>query len=314
MALSIVPSRQRLEAAVRCHAPKVSEPLTVRLLAALYLDHCRATYRTRHAAGLLTNTAQAFAVMEAMYGDELVATLGPVEFLATRAGMVEQGWLASTVANRMSRLRHAFRWAYSLKLIEPPVLQALLSMPPMRYGDAPPSEDVRPVDLDVFEATVAVMRPETRALLRCILLGVMRPGEACDMKGSEIRQQSPDLWLYEPTDHKGRWKNLKRTIYLGPQCIMLLQSRMRPGHLFTTQSGRPWSTKLLDGAVRKACRRARQPHWAPNRLRHTAATLIREHMGLEAASASLGHRMVETSQIYAEKSGRLARDVALKYG
>ena len=42
------------------------------------------------------------------------------------------------------------------------------------------------------------------------------------------------------------------------------------------------------------------PIWGPSRLRHNAATLFRKTYGLEVAKALLGHRRVETSQIYAE--------------
>ncbi len=42
-------------------------------------------------------------------------------------------------------------------------------------------------------------------------------------------------------------------------------------------------------------------HWAPNRLRHSRATAIREQYGLEAAQAVLGHSNADVTQIYAER-------------
>lgn len=50
--------------------------------------------------------------------------------------------------------------------------------------------------------------------------------------------------------------------------------------------------------------------WYPYRLRHTAGTLAREAMGLEAASALLGHKNVKVTELYAEKSQKLAAQVA----
>jgi len=53
-------------------------------------------------------------------------------------------------------------------------------------------------------------------------------------------------------------------------------------------------------AIARACRKAEVPCWAPNRLRHNAATRLRRDFGLDVAKAVLGHRLVETTQIYAE--------------
>lgn len=41
--------------------------------------------------------------------------------------------------------------------------------------------------------------------------------------------------------------------------------------------------------------------WAPNRLRHSRATEIRQIDGLEASQAVLGHSKADTTQIYAER-------------
>lgn len=59
----------------------------------------------------------------------------------------------------------------------------------------------------------------------------------------------------------------------------------------------------------------REAHcWNPNQIRHTAATAIRREAGLEAVQAALGHARIDTSEIYAEKSETLARDVAQRLG
>jgi integrase len=43
------------------------------------------------------------------------------------------------------------------------------------------------------------------------------------------------------------------------------------------------------------------PRWSPNRLRHSAATKIRQEFGLEAAATVLGHARADVTQIYAER-------------
>lgn len=57
-----------------------------------------------------------------------------------------------------------------------------------------------------------------------------------------------------------------------------------------------------------------QYQWSPNQLRHSAATEIRAKMGLEHASATLGHSDVSTTMVYAERDRNKAIEVALKLG
>jgi site-specific recombinase XerC len=56
------------------------------------------------------------------------------------------------------------------------------------------------------------------------------------------------------------------------------------------------------------------PKWAPNRLRHSAATEIRKRFGLEAAQVVLGHAQADVTQVYAERDLELARRVAKEVG
>lgn len=75
-----------------------------------------------------------------------------------------------------------------------------------------------------------------------------------------------------------------------------------------TPSG--WTTAAYGRAIAEACRGAGLEHWSPNRIRHTVATAIRERHGLEAAQIVLGHARADVTQIYAERSRRLAEDLA----
>ncbi len=55
-------------------------------------------------------------------------------------------------------------------------------------------------------------------------------------------------------------------------------------------------------------------HWAPNQLRHSAATEIRRKFGLEAAQVTLGHSKADVTQVYAERDNALAASVARQIG
>ena len=49
--------------------------------------------------------------------------------------------------------------------------------------------------------------------------------------------------------------------------------------------------------------------WSPNRLRHSAATAIRQRFGLEAAQVTLGHASADVTQVYAERDSAKAAEV-----
>ncbi len=57
-----------------------------------------------------------------------------------------------------------------------------------------------------------------------------------------------------------------------------------------------------------------QHHWAPNQLRHTAATEIRKRHGLEAAQVILGHSQLGVTQVYAERDIAKGMEVARLIG
>jgi integrase len=58
----------------------------------------------------------------------------------------------------------------------------------------------------------------------------------------------------------------------------------------------------------------RKHRWHVNQLRHTAATLLRKEHGLEVAQVILGHRRIETSQLYAQKNIEAAKRVMAAVG
>lgn len=73
----------------------------------------------------------------------------------------------------------------------------------------------------------------------------------------------------------------------------------------------PPPAELTDEAAILAWKKTHR--WSPNQIRHTRATEIRSSHGLEAASVSLGHKHMNTTEIYAladrEKAKAIAREV-----
>ena len=67
-------------------------------------------------------------------------------------------------------------------------------------------------------------------------------------------------------------------------------------------------------AITRACETAGMEAWSPNQLRHAAAHEAREHGGLDAAQARLGHATARTTEIYAGLNQQKAAQIAEKLG
>ena len=90
--------------------------------------------------------------------------------------------------------------------------------------------------------------------------------------------------------------------------------KSKPRDRYDTNGYRQAIQHAVDIANRERKAKDKLPRWAPNRLRHTAATEIRHTFGLEAAQVALGHSQADVTQIYAEKDLTLAAEVARKIG
>jgi integrase len=79
-------------------------------------------------------------------------------------------------------------------------------------------------------------------------------------------------------------------------------------------AGEMYSTLSYGNAVCNACRKAGITPFRPNRIRHTAATEIRQKYGIEAARVTLGHSNLSMTEVYAEADLTLAAKVAKEIG
>ncbi len=96
----------------------------------------------------------------------------------------------------------------------------------------------------------------------------------------------------------------------------------KPGIGYTTESyGRAidyacdkvWP--VPEGATKEEASAWKAKHWwAPNQLRHTAATKIRKQYGIEAAQVILGHSKIDMTQHYAEANRERGEQVAAMVG
>lgn len=148
------------------------------------------------------------------------------------------------------------------------------------------------------------------------------------------------LWIYQPAHHKTEHHGRERVIPLGLWCQELLAPFLKAdpnAFLFSPEEAESdrrqkqraarrtpmWKSHLraqarakgeresrdfagfydvhaYRRAIERACKKAGVAVWSPNRLRHSAATRIRNSHGIEAARVLLGHSSPATTEIYAQ--------------
>jgi integrase len=148
---------------------------------------------------------------------------------------------------------------------------------------------------------------------RFILIGpqaqaILKPYIARRMKLSE--------YVFLPVEaHRER---LEQQGWPKVTAYQLSRSRFKPGRCFKHDTFYGQIQRTCDrafdadGAKRKAKDFAHR--WHPHRLRHNAATRVREQFGIEAAKDLLGHSSLSTAMIYAEKSLDKMKEIARKAG
>ena len=216
------------------------------------------------------------------------------------------------------------------------------------------TDPVRPVPEEHIHAALPFMPEPVRDMVRLQLLTGARPGEIAAMRDCDIDRTTPtwvytpaehknswrgqDRQIYlGPTARQivaARLRPDAATTYLfSPRDAersrharerAARKTPLWPSHL-RAQARRRSSVERADfsdhydvdtyrQAIRRACTRAGVPPWSPNRLRHNAATQLRREHGLDIAKAVLGHRLVETTQIYAEIDRKRAMEVIERVG
>lgn len=296
---------------------------------------------------------RALAVVKRLYGNVPVTEFGPVALKAVRERMAARGWCRYTVNRRIQRVRRMFRWGVAEELVPANVLHALQAVEDLKFGrtEVKEAKPVRPVDDEVVNATLKHVPPTVGDMIRFQRATGCRPGEVCVLRPMDL-DRAGDVWLYRPSEHKLEHHGRERVVPIGPTAQRILtpymdrdetaycfspaeseklrridQRRRRKSKVQPSQQGdrrrkrRPkkhpgekYTAITYRRAIHRACEKAGVEKWAPNRLRHTAATAIRQKFGLEAAQVALGHKTADVTQIYAERDLARAVEVAREMG
>lgn len=335
-------------------AQKANKPVKVKTIPDLvrsYLAHAKTYYKSNepknieYALDFLVSKCPGMAVED--FGPLVLKAV-------RKKMIQEKDWTRGVINQRISMIVRMFKWGVSEQLVPVHVYQSLAAVESLHKGrsEARESKRVRPVPDAHWQAILPYLSQTVADMVRIQRLTGMRSNEVCVIRPVDI-DRSGEVWIYTPSEYKGEHlEDYDRKVALGPQAQAILCKYLfgdSQGYCFTparaeAERGRQPAklrsrydkdsyrlavTRAIGAANRvtlEQCKkespkeweklyRTRQiPHWHPHQLRHTHATEIAAAESVETAKAALGHKRLQTTEIYAEKDMRRAIEAAKKYG
>ena len=317
------------------------EALSVGQLTMMYTERCKTHYRkhgkqTTEVQGVRDALKRLNALYRAVLAREFTASM----LIAVRQQMIGEGLARTTINRHVGRIRRMFRWAIAdgRRLVPAAVLTELEAISDLRYGrsDARETAPVKPVPDAWVDAVKPFVSRQVWGLIEFQRSTGARPGEALIVRPCDLNA-SGDVWEYRPAVHKTEHHGRERIVFVGPkgQAVLqefmtpdlqryvfhpgdahreMVQKRYRAGAKVRQDIGEHYTLHSYAAAIRRACVKAKVPHFSANQLRHNFATMGRRAAGLDAARTALGHAHADTTQIYAERDFDAAKAVVAKIG
>ena len=188
---------------------------------------------------------EALRPLRELFGNTPANQFGPKGLKTVQQHMVDKCDLCRNVVNRrIGRIKRFFKWAVAEELVPASVWHALQTVTGLRYGrtDARETEPIRPVDDEHVEMLLPFVSPQVAAMIQVQRHTGMRPGDVVQMRLQEI-DRTAEVWLYEPVDHKNRWRDHRRIIPIGPKAQSVLTPFLdRPveAFLFSPRESEEW--------------------------------------------------------------------------
>jgi integrase/recombinase XerD len=205
----------------------------------------------------------------------------------------KRGHVPRTINKEIDYLQGIIAWMVRNEYAEP-----LPFKPEKLPWDRPVPKVPHPEDVEAFMA-------EIKDPLKLALCSIMFDGGGRFTESVKIRWEHIN-WRQETITLHATKRGRQRLLILPELAKEILQPlKKTTGYVFSHPSGkyegRPYTTlKTLFGA---ACRRAGVQKITPHQLRHAFATYLLEHSGdLRLVQIALGHKDVNTTQIYTQVS------------
>jgi integrase len=187
---------------------------------------------------------EAIRPLRRLYGHTKPSEFGPKALKAVRQYMIDEGLSRGVVNRRIGRIKRAFKWAVAEELIPPSVFHGLQAVAGLSFGrtTARETDPVRPVP-DLYVAVLLpFVTPHVAAMIKLQRLTGMRAAELVVMRPCDI-DTTAEVWIYEPLDHKNRWRGHRKQIPLGPEAQRVLQpflDREPQASLFSPKEAEAW--------------------------------------------------------------------------
>jgi len=157
---------------------------------------------------------------------------------------VNQGLSRTYTNSQIGRIKRIFKWAVSEELVHPSIYQGLQTVVGLKFGrtDAKETDPVKPVSDEQVQKTLPYLSPQVAAMVNVQRLTAMRPGEVVIMRIKDI-DMSKEVWLYEPHDHKNRWRGSKKLIAIGPRAQDVIRPFLEKNpteYLFSPRDAAEW--------------------------------------------------------------------------
>lgn len=203
-----------------------------------------------HADGEPTNEVNNLRLilrrLRELYGETPAADFDSGALKALRGRMVGEGLARTRINKDMDRVKRLFKWAAAEKLVPLTVWQSLGTVGGLRAGrsEAKETEPVRPVAVELVEATLPHVSAQVAAMARLQLLTGMRPGEVTVMRGLDLDMRGP-VWFYRPGSDRGR-AGKHKTAHRGHERLIAIGPRAQ-------EVLRPWLRLALDEYLFQPC-------------------------------------------------------------
>ncbi len=205
--------------------------ITVAEIVVAYLDHSKTYYR--RADGTPTNEVarivRELKPLTKLYATTSAMDFGPLRLQAVRDTIVKLGWARKSVNHAVNTIKRCFKWAAANEMVPESAFRKLVPVEGLRQGrtDAPESDPIKPVPIEVVEATLPHLSPTVQAMVRLQLASAIRPGEAVILRTGDI-DRTGNLWVYRPQFHKTMHRGHTREIYFGPRAQEILAPFLKP--------------------------------------------------------------------------------------
>jgi len=309
-----------------------TEPVTIKLLAAMFLDYAEGHYPAgspseyQNVRLAVTNLLK---LVEDMPADEF----GPRSLKQFREALIHERNHSRTFINsQVARVRRMFRWGASEEIVPVTVWQSLSTVAGLQRGRAAAreTESRQPVAWSDIEPVLTEVAVQIADMIRVQWHTAVRSDSLCAASWSQF-DKGADIWLWRPK-HKMSYRGQRLVIPVGPRCqAIFAKYRDREPFLFDPRLARGsrtqndhYTTRSYYQPIRRAINRINErreeageaplSYWTPHQLRHTRATEIREQHGIEAAQALLGHGSLDATQIYSDRRLELAKRLAAELG